>query len=260
MIVDVAAKINTCLKITGVKDNMHTLDSTMQSIDLYDTLCVEPSDVDIIAMDIAVENNTVVKAISAFRDAYGAKCVKVSVTKRIPIGAGLGGSSADAAGMLVALSKLNGISLERIINDGVALKVGSDVPFMLKGGCAKVTGTGNRIECVEVKADEVYLIVVPNSFVSTKDAYRVYDEVGTDKDAINDLTKAAKLLNKDIERYEAVLNKSNALRVFMSGSGSAIIGVFKTVADAESAERLFDNLSPRYIGVHRPVKNGVRYE
>ena len=257
MIVDVAAKINTCLKIMGVKDNMHTLDSTMQSIDLFDTLTVEPSDVDIIDIDIAVENNTVVKAINAFRNAYGAKCVKVSVTKRIPIGAGLGGSSADAAGMLVALSKLNGISLEKIIKDGIALKVGSDVPFMLTGGCAKVTGTGNAIERVEVK-DEVYLIVVPNSFVSTKDAYRLYDEVGADKDAINDLTKAAKLLNKDIQRCEDLLNESNAERVFMSGSGSAVVGVFKTVKDAERAKGLFDGLNYRYVDVHKPILSGVR--
>lgn len=257
MIVHVAAKINTSLKITGVKDNMHTLVSVMQSIDLYDTLSVELSDVDMIVMDIAVENNTIIKALNAFRNAYGAKCVKVTVKKRIPIGAGLGGSSADAAGMLVALSALNGISIDKVIEDGVALKVGSDVPFMLKGGCAVVKDTGNSIESVSKDTDAVYLIAVPNSFVSTKEAYKLFDEVGAEPNAINDLAKAAKLLNKDIVKYEAVLNKSKADEVFMSGSGSAMVGTFKDVETAENAIRQFDKLSPRYIAAHKPVASGV---
>ncbi len=258
MIIDVAAKINTSLKITGIKDGMHTIVSTMQSIDLYDTLCVESSDVDMIITDIAVENNTIIKALNAFRNAYGAKCVNVTVKKRIPIGAGLGGSSADAAGMLVALSVFNGIGIDRIIEDGVALKVGSDVPFMIKGGCAVVKDTGNLIESVSEKSDDVYLIAVPNSFVSTRDAYKLYDEVGTYADAVNDLTKAAKLLNEDIVKYEAALNKSKADKVFMSGSGSAMVGVFKDVATASEAARTLDKLSPRYVAVHKPVGSGIR--
>lgn len=257
MQIDVAAKLNINLKIAGRSGKLHVLRSVMQSIDLFDTLYIEPSKTDIIEMSQNVENNTVAKAIKIFREFYTCGCVKVKVEKRIPIGAGLGGSSADAAATLVGLAAISGIPLKRVIDDKLASRVGSDVTFMLTGGCATVGGIGDEI--TPIKSDKrFFVVIVPQGSVSTTEAYALFDKIGGEQNAVNDLEKAAKKLNADIDRFEKCLKEIGVEEVFMSGSGSAVVGVCKSLDEAAKTAAKCNGLNARYIGVHSAVNEGVK--
>ncbi|MDE6275983.1 MAG: 4-(cytidine 5'-diphospho)-2-C-methyl-D-erythritol kinase [Clostridia bacterium] len=224
----VNAKINLSLDITGVRaDGYHNLDMLMTSVDIYDTVTAQKSDKSQVTMDgKAVEgNNTAVKALKLLQDKFGI-AMQVDIVKGIPFSAGMGGSSADASGVFFCASKLFGISFDELIP--LALKVGCDVPYMLFGGGAKVQGVGEIITPVELQP---LTMVIAQKTVgsSTKDIYAKYDEVGGEKGSgkasFNVLERGAVMLNPQIAVAKADLQKFTD-RVFMTGSGSAYVGVF----------------------------------
>ncbi|MDE6274553.1 MAG: 4-(cytidine 5'-diphospho)-2-C-methyl-D-erythritol kinase, partial [Clostridiales bacterium] len=178
------AKINLTLELTGTQDGYHLLDSLVTSIDLYDRIVVKRRKDTLIRVfmhglgseTISPEENNAQRAGEAFVKAFQTTGADITVYKNIPIGAGLGGSSADAAGVINALAKLYKI------DDFAALKsladsLGSDTGYLLTGGFARMTGRGERVEHLGEIPSLPVLLILPKEGVSTAECYRLSDTV-----------------------------------------------------------------------------------
>ena len=165
------AKLTLSLRVTGVRsDGMHLLEAEMVTIDLVDTLTFEPgtglSVIDEVVGHLGVEHvpvgpdNLVARAL-----ALEGRNAMVSIVKRIPVGAGLGGGSADAAAVL----RWSGVT-----DPTLAARLGSDVPVCLVGGRASVTGTGEVVEPLPF-LDLKFVLVIPPVAVDTGAVYRSWD-------------------------------------------------------------------------------------
>lgn len=221
------AKINLTLDILGVKEGYHLLDSLVVALDLYDLITVKKRRDGAIRLYSHGENseyipereNNAYKAAAAFQKEFSCAGAEINVYKNIPVGAGLGGSSADAAGVLRAMKKLYGINgsaeNERRILE-IADKVGSDVRAMYTGGVCRMRGRGEIVADVLSAGDlegggndasggqadigkergnngeseggiyaaqnvkrAYFLLICPRTGVSTPDCFRVYDEQKT---------------------------------------------------------------------------------
>ncbi|MDE6293013.1 MAG: 4-(cytidine 5'-diphospho)-2-C-methyl-D-erythritol kinase [Clostridiales bacterium] len=280
------AKVNLSLNITG-RDGvrgMHMLDSVMMSVDMFDTVTVSPrTDSDIrvkfIGADfVPTENNTAYKAAKAVQDMIGCSGFDITVEKGIPVGAGLGGSSADGAAVLRALDvlyKLGGCGVDM---RSVALSVGSDVPFMLTGGLARVSGFGEQLFFIENKL-KLFMVGLMGSSVSTAAAYAKFDELyksckycPTDNEKLcnllldgdnkaiehlgNALYEPAVCLSPDIEK-NAELLASYGGAVCLTGSGGMTLGYF---TDIQRFYECYSALKSRGCRVFAPTKTGVLHE
>ena len=179
------AKINLFLDVTERRqDGFHNIVSVMQSVSLCDTILLNASCSDNTLIRITSddpglpldENNLIYKAAEKYLSYYGI-CAEVDIhlTKQIPIGAGLGGGSSDAAATLRALDKVFNLSSG---NDLLRLsaEIGSDVPFCLIGGRALCTGRGEQLEAVKEYPINHFVISIGKEKVSTPKAYRALDE------------------------------------------------------------------------------------
>ena len=232
----VYAKLNLSLDIKGVLDDgYHSLDMIMESCSLFDELTCTKSLENEVCMDgiIQDEKNTAYKALEVLSLAYGYK-MKVEIVKHIPFSAGVGGSSADAAGVFFAYGRLYGIDYEYMTK--LALSVGSDVCYMIKGGPAKVRCKGEMVFPIEDFKERFMVIAQKELGAATGDVYKKYDEIGRiiddtfDLDGIkvfNVLTKPATILQPSIQNTINDL-KAYTNRVFMTGSGSAVCGIFSS--------------------------------
>ena len=175
------AKINLHLEVGRKRDDgFHDISSLMQEISISDEMVVRLSDsnecnLKVLGAELQ-EDNTVNKAYKAFRRVTGIKKgIDVSLLKRIPIGAGLGGASSDAASLILAMNKLldTNLKYEQLVE--IALEVGSDVPFFLKGGSAIVEGRGERIKTKRIEASYVGILVYPGFESFTREAYEMLE-------------------------------------------------------------------------------------
>ena len=248
--IQVAAKVNLSLNITGRADGYHLLDSVFASVDLYDTVTVSRRRGDAVSVrftDPAIgAGNRVEAAVAALKSRFGAFGADITVENRIPAGGGLGGSSADAAGAIRALNALFGFTKEAAVLYEVAAAVGSDVPFMLRGGLARVTGRGEKLAFFAGRTDAVMYLVAPPSPVSTPACIAAFDcrgDAGAAADidrvaaalrageefapyAGNALYPAAVSLNPQVrEAHDAIVAAGG--KPVMTGSGSACIGLFR---------------------------------
>ncbi len=182
VIVHAPAKINLTLDVVGVRaDGYHLLESVMQSVDCCDTLIATATDGEVMlevlgAPPCPVEKNTAYHAAQVFLRETGIKGgAALTLTKRIPQQAGMGGGSADAAAALLALDKLydTRLSTEELCAMGV--QVGADVPFCVLGGTAMVTGIGEGLEPLPALPDCYIVIAQPADGVSTAAAYAALD-------------------------------------------------------------------------------------
>ena len=161
------AKVNLTLEILGKRrDGYHDLASVMQTVNLFDTVTVSEADsiiVDCDGLEIDTEMNLATKAASVLKNRTGIRSgAKISIKKRIPVSAGLGGGSSDAAATLRGLNqrwKL-GLSVDELAD--IAASVGSDVPFLLRGGTALVRGRGEEVRQIAPAKISSFLIVTPN--------------------------------------------------------------------------------------------------
>ncbi|MBP5649003.1 MAG: hypothetical protein J6X29_03275 [Clostridia bacterium] len=220
------AKINLSLDITGKKGHLHTLDSLMASISLFDELSVELSDkieVNFFGAEIG-KDNTAFRAAELVKRITG-KSLKIDIKKNIPIGGGLGGSSADAAAVLWCAEKMFDVSLE-----GHAIEIGSDVLFMMKGGFGRVSGCGDKLE--EAPFRQMDILLIDCGSVSTEQCYKVYDE--SLKRSANSTNKAIKALRKGASLEDII---SNDLLVGAEKLNSSISLAFK--AAEKEGEKLF---------------------
>lgn len=259
------AKVNLWLDITGILDNgYHALNTVMQQVDICDYVTVTTGENDGIAVscdnpDIpADERNIAYKAAAVFYREIGKEPrVSVSVEKHIPLEAGMGGSSTDGAAVLIALNELYGkpVSMERLLELGKGL--GADVPFCMTGNTAKCKGIGEVIEPIK-RGDFALVIVKPDFSCSTGTAYKAYDSNPVhEKKGFDDFCEklsgdvcnwAGELYNifevlynnPEIDEIKAELLASGALGAAMTGSGSAVFGVYKNTEEAQKAlERLY---------------------
>lgn len=267
------AKINLTLDIVGEREGFHLLDSFVTSLDLYNLVTVKKRKDKLVSgtmkgmgMDgVPFEQTTAAKVAEAFVEKFQTTGAEITIYENIPVGAGLGGSSADAAGVLRALCKLYGISLEDVY--GIANSYGSDIRYMLEGGFARMAGKGETVDVLEEKKQLNFLLLCPKTPVSAGGCYRKYDELGLsrfantqkaieayysgDLEALgkalsNDLFEPAKALNSDVGRaYEELLSFS-PLGVCMTGSGSCVFALFESKELCEWAKS-------RYRGAFRAI-------
>ncbi len=176
------AKANLSLDITGKNNGLHTLDSVMVSLDAFDTVTVtERADkavnVTFTGADgISATDNTAYRAAKAVQDIIGCNGFDITVEKGIPVGAGLGGSSADGAAVLRALDIFYRLPSMGVDMRALALSIGSDVPFMLTGGTARVEGKGENLYFIKNKL-ELFAIGLMSESVSTSEAYKLFDKL-----------------------------------------------------------------------------------
>lgn len=176
-------KANLSLNITG-KDEVtgyHKLDSVMTSLDCYDTVTVTERDdklvcVTVVGASVPDGDNTAIKAARAVMKKIGCNGFDICIEKHIPLGAGLGGSSADGAAVLRALDLFYGLTARGADVRKLALGVGSDVPFMLTGGLARVRGLGEDLFFIQNKL-KLFVVGLFAGEVSTAKAYAEFDKL-----------------------------------------------------------------------------------
>jgi len=278
------AKVNLCLDIIGKReDGYHLLETVMQSIGIYDTVYVKRvSDgkitVDCDKIDIPQESNIAYKAAKTFFNEINADNTAgayIKIKKNIPSKAGLGGGSADAAAVLVALNKLYCAKLSDTELCKIGAKIGADVPFCICGGTQLARGIG-EILTVLPDFSGVYLVVAKgNDGVSTKEAYEEFDsktdivKPRLDKvtDAISNadaLQLKGRLVNvfeqvtcaSDVAEISEKMRQNGAVDSAMTGSGSAVFGVFTGLKSAKKCAKKLGKEYP-FVKVCKTVNSGV---
>ena len=273
------AKINLTLEITGRRcDGYHLLRSVMQSVSLFDTLILRRADSGIALLcDDPIlpcdRRNTVMRAAESFYETTGiSPGVNLELFKGIPYQAGLGSGSAGAAAALTGLNAMYGnpLSTQQLLQLG--LKVGADVPFALTGGTCLALGVGENLMQVPPLANCRILIAKPASGISTQEAFCRFDNLKSPANSdsramINALTNChlpdvCKEINNVLEQVctvpevfslKSMMLDSGALGAGMSGSGSAVFGIFPEDADVSVANRLaadFTLLGTRFFWTH----------
>jgi 4-diphosphocytidyl-2-C-methyl-D-erythritol kinase len=261
MMMDVPAyaKINWSLRITGRRpDGFHDIETLFQTISLHDTLTfAESNQLSLTCDDPSIpvdDSNLVLRAARAL----GVPPLAIELRKAIPAGGGLGGGSSDAAATLVALSKRFGIHKPL---DELALSLGSDVPFFLVGGTAFGIGMGEVLTPMPPVAGVPLLLLIPEERVSTASAfaslrrfslpigiarYRSMIEGGLMSHAselgnelINDFEEPIFALLPRLGALKTRLSETGAAWAGMSGSGSTIVGAFRTAGERDAARERF---------------------
>lgn len=266
------AKINWFLIVKGLRDDgYHKIVSLMQRVSVYDEIQFETSDsVEIITnTDIPLEDNLINRAVhllKAYLQKHGRlhhRGARIRLNKEIPIAAGLGGGSSDAATTLIGLNILWGLNLttQELMNIGAL--IGSDVPFFLGSPAAVVKGRGEVVYPVKLRHSYPVLLVKPPVQVETKWAYSEFDRIPKDKhrnnpDYLSNFLKfltAADLANLNvytrndledivIKRFPEIatiketLRESGAIFSIMSGSGPTVIAIFDSTEKARQALKL----------------------
>ncbi|HPS82084.1 MAG TPA: 4-(cytidine 5'-diphospho)-2-C-methyl-D-erythritol kinase, partial [Candidatus Limiplasma sp.] len=250
------AKINWTLDILGRReDGYHWMDMLMESVDLGDELCLIPAQQELQltvtgAEGLAMPDNLVLKAARALQAETGCRSgATFLLTKRAPVGAGMGGGSADAAAALVGLNRLweTNLSPKRLAELG--LSVGADVPFLLLGGLARVGGIGETLQPLTAARPVPLVAVQPCQALSTREVFTAFDalprvnhpQTDTAQAALirrdfaalsglagNVLAQASEAKRPQIAEAIAALEAFGAAFATMTGSGSAVFGAFET--------------------------------
>ncbi len=250
------AKLNLTLDVLYRRtDGYHALDSIMQTVDLYDTVIVEKAkqvSVTATGMPLPVEN-TMYRAAMAYRAASGCGCT-VRCFKRIPMEAGLGGGSADAAAVLRGLQRLHRMLDDRDLHR-IALSVGADVPFCLGGGLQRAEGVGEVLTPF-LGPDMWFVLAKPNAGVSTRELFSALPLFTERKSAYaamaalgkKDVRAFAPFVHNALEPYacervpqiaqiKETMLAAGALAAAMTGSGSAVFGLCETEEEAARVEQ-----------------------
>ncbi len=252
------AKINLTLEIVGSENGFHMLDSLVASVDLFDLIVLKKRKDKLSSIimhglgseTIPPEKNNALKAAERFSEKFGVNGADITVYKNIPMGAGLGGSSADASGVLNGMAKLYGITDEKGI-DELADGLGSDTKYMRTGGFARMRGRGEQVQSLAINETLYFLALLPPISVDTGACYREYDkepratgeENATEKliEALaqkrteqvgryltNDLFPPAARLNEGVKQAYEEAQAFSPLGAVMTGSGSCVLALFET--------------------------------
>jgi 4-diphosphocytidyl-2-C-methyl-D-erythritol kinase len=255
------AKINLDLRVLARRaDGYHELRTVFQTISLADTLEIaftpgRKSSIEL--ADNSIPDNLVLRAAQAVMDTIRrAGRVEMRLAKRIPMGAGLGGGSSDAAAVLLALPVLAGCEVPLPDLCRIGRELGSDVPFFLLGGTAVGIGRGAELFPLPDAPSQPGVLVAPGIHVSTAEAYRLLDpslttelqenkifsfqsltwEWGSRQPAVNDFEAVVFRQHGCLARLKKRLLQSGAVRAMMTGSGSAVFGLYRTAEEASRAK------------------------
>jgi 4-diphosphocytidyl-2-C-methyl-D-erythritol kinase len=259
LVVQASAKVNLALDVLGKRpDGYHEIATVMQTVDLFDRLILEAAPTLSLETDDPAlptdERNLIVRAAMLVREGAGVRSgARIRLRKRIPVAAGLGGGSSDAAATLTGLKRLWGLrwTRERLLE--LAAQLGMDVPFFLTGGPALATGRGEHVERLPSGGGYALVLVNPGVALSTREVYdrvpagwhaeptgarRVVEALATR----NPVRVAAALTNHlegfvapsfpPVPRMKAALMAAGALGAAMSGSGPTVFGVARSLDHA----------------------------
>ena len=276
------AKVNLTLDVLGKRDDgYHDIRSIMQTISMRDDVEIDIGtgapwkilcNVEHIPTD---ERNLAWKAAKVYLDRIGKDPdgLEIRITKRIPVEAGLGGGSADAAAVLRALNKHYGEPLSILALAELGAQVGSDVPFCTIGGTAMVEGRGERLRKLPDMPDCVFVVCKPEFSVSTPELYTKIDQTAIAKHPdsalmesallAGDIGKVAQCLcnvfdpvvtsdNLELNYIKSIFNSYGSVGQQMTGSGSAVYAI---VPDFEFAAVICNMLKPNYeqVFIAKPV-------
>ena len=250
------AKINLYLDIVGEKDGYHMLDTVVTTVDLYDTLTltarrdkkiVLKSSGGFYSLDVLSdnENDNAYKAAKAFIDEFSTTGVDITLKKNIPIGSGMGGSSADIAAVLRGMERLyrTGGNIKAIAD-----RLGSDSGYLLCGGYARLKGRGEIVEPLDIDKKLYFFVITAEGGVNTAECFRRFDESGKvapvgGADAListlgggningdlfyNALYLPAVSINGNVKKAYDFISGLSPSATLMSGSGSSVYGIFDT--------------------------------
>jgi 4-diphosphocytidyl-2-C-methyl-D-erythritol kinase len=270
------AKVNLTLDVVGRReDGYHLLESVMQSISLADTLTLKKGsggislhcDHPLVPTD---QNNICWRAAAAFGEYTQMRDVSVGIriTKAIPVAAGLGGGSADAAAVLYGLNRLYAAGLDLGQLQEIGLTIGADVPFCLQGGTCLVQGIGEKVTTVPTFPQAALVLVKPQAAVSTAEAY---GRLGEEAHGGRSTQSLVKLLNENhpipslAEVLENALESATipivpavgvwkerlisfgAHGAMMSGSGPAVFGLFSHVQRAKGFRDRYGDVAEVFV-------------
>lgn len=247
------AKINLSLDVTGRReDGYHTLESIFQTISVYDILSVSVKNGSGIFLTCSIagipkdERNLAYRAAQLMLQESGKECrVDIDLRKHIPSGAGMGGGSADAAGVIFALNKLLGCGWSNEKLREIGIQLGADVPFLLMGGTALAEGIGEILTPLQPLPELPLVILKGRQGISTPKAYAAIDSLEApfhpDTESMrraiaeNNIVLLAKSCGNtfedavalaDVQHAKEALLADGALCAVMTGSGSAVFGIF----------------------------------
>jgi len=261
------AKINLFLKVLGKRpDGYHDIYSWFQAVSLSDNLTISLADSDNVRLKIKGDtdlmpdrSNIVSKAAQLMRERFGLdRGMDILLEKNIPVAAGMGGGSSDAAATIKGINRLFGLGLDNKKMAEIGLEMGSDIPFFFSSGQAEVTGRGENIDEIELPLNYEIILITPYLEISTGAAYASLKMGLTSsrsdiklfackdfKGLIDELTQIGN--DFEFEHFKAfpVLTEiKNALLdvgaslVRMSGSGPTIFGMFENIPEGEGIRRL----------------------
>ena len=263
--VNAYAKVNFTLDILGREGGYHLLDSLVSTVSLFDSVTATArtgGKTTVSFTGVGTEGipprNNALRAAEAFSDAFSMAGADITIDRKIPVGAGLGSSSADAAGVLRALAALYGIS-DTVRLKAIADSLGSDTGYLLTGGWARMTGRGEQIAPIADMPALSLLLLIPPAGVSTPQCFAAFDrraetfsprtnraigclraEGAKGAHAFgNALARAAEELNPEVA---ALLSEAASLSEYgfgMTGSGSACYAVFASQEECLSARKRY---------------------
>jgi 4-diphosphocytidyl-2-C-methyl-D-erythritol kinase len=280
------AKINFALDVLGLRvDGYHDIATVMQSISVSDEVDIEriPEGFEFAFEPEGAEigpperNTAYVAWKSLQRLTGGSLPASVRLRKWIPAGAGLGGGSADAAAVLVGLNELFGLGLRADELREVGARVGADVPFCISGGTALGEGVGEMLTPLPGPPAQHLVLAKPHHSADTGEIYRAHDASGAESARCvepvvsalhsrslrdlaaalgNDLTPVTSDLVPEVAALRRDLLAHGALGAAMSGSGTAVYGIFD---DEDAAEKAANTIDAPFVGVYEPVPHGVEF-
>lgn len=276
------AKVNLTLDVVGVNGGYHDINTFVTTIDLFDKITIKKRKDSAISlkctgveMDCSITDNNAYKTAKAFADKFSTNGVDITVQKNIPLGAGLGGSSADIAGVLNGLKTLYGVK-DSVLP--IANELGSDSGYMLSGGYAVLSGRGDKIKRKVFDKTLYFVILTESEQVSARASYKQFDKLAKAykpctaiaekaladgkfekfaKTIKNDLTEGSIQIVKQIEFNLSALKKAGARAVVMAGSGSATVAIFD---NQKQRDEVYKKLKPLYnnkILKAKTVKCGI---
>lgn len=260
--VNAYAKLNLTLNVTGKSEGYHELDSLVCSLSLCDTIVAFPrSDKTVsveyhggIPFSVAKENDNAYKAATRFVEAFDTFGADIKIKKRIPIASGLGGSSSDIAGVILAMEKLyhTGRDIKALADE-----LGSDSGYMLTGGFARLKGRGEKVENLAIDSARAYYVVCAYGRSGTSECFALYDKkpdkkradtsravkaivagdfTALKKSMYNALFAPAVELSPDVARTKREFENMN-VTPYLSGSGGTIYSLFASKKDARLAQK-----------------------
>ena len=263
MKINTYAKINLNLKISkDIEDGLHNISSLIVPIDLYDSIEIKETNADVDKIqfdkDGISEENTISKSLNLLRSRSNLPgFFDIIIKKNIPIEAGLGGGSSNAAGIISILTKKYNLQMPTYRE--IAVNVGSDVPFFITGKPANILGIGDIVNPENLQKDINMILVVPNEKISTRHAFSMFDKLSQenleineyeDLKIFNDFWIPAQTLEPNLLKIKNNLESITNLEFYLSGSGSSMF----SLGDTEELTKKIDLIDLNQFKLVKLVK------